>query len=544
MKKKFALLLSVMLTMGLLAGCGGGSSAPASGGGSGESAAAATEAAAPAASGDEDILYHSYHSQPYVTLDPSTEYSNGIMILGNVYETLTHYNDQTGELEPLLATEWGSDDGGLTWVFKLRDDVTFHDGSKMTAETVKKSIDRTITLGQGASFNWDPVESVEVTGDYEVTIKCQWPAPIDLVSSAGYAAYIMSENVIDKDTEWFNEGNDGGSGPYMIDTATGNNTVILKAYEDYRGGWADDQYKVVLIKESSESSVRRQLLETGEAQLSDNFSTTDLDALRQETENLYNYNASTWNNAIVFLNCQKAPCDNQDFRKALQYAFPFEDTVNGVMDGTAVESIGLVPFGMWGHSDDIFKYNCDLEKAKEYLDKSGVDVNGLTLECTYGANYPEYSGLVQIWQANLKELGISLDVRSMEWDAQWAAAQATNNEDRQDIFIMRWWPDYASPASWFDSLVKSEDSVQFNLAYINDPELDAMIEEADAAVATDRAHAEELYIEIQQKLADEAYMINMFDDSRAYIVSKSITGVYENPGYSTVVPYYNIKKAQ
>ncbi|MBR6848956.1 MAG: hypothetical protein IKM88_01795, partial [Lachnospiraceae bacterium] len=76
------------------------------------------------------------------------------------------------------------------------------------------------------------------------------------------------------------------------------------------------------------------------------------------------------------------------------------------------------------------------------------------------------------------------------------------------------------------------------------PELDAMIDEADAAVATDRAHAEEIYIEIQQKLADEAYMINMFDDSRAYIVSKSITGVYENPGYSTVVPYYNIKKAQ
>ena len=107
---------------------------------------------------------------------------------------------------------------------------------------------------------------------------------------------------------------------------------------------------------------------------------------------------------------------------------------------------------------------------------------------------------------------------------------------------MRWWPDYASPSSWFDSLVHSEDSVTFNLAYIDSPELDQLIEDAGLNVSTNRAEAERLYIEAQQILIDEAYMINIFDDTHTYVVNNSITGVYENPAYSTVVSYYNVRK--
>ena len=76
---------------------------------------------------DTDVLYHSYYSEPYVTLDPSTEQSNGVKILHNVYETLTRYNDRTDEVEPLLATNWISNEDGTQWVFRLREDVTFHD---------------------------------------------------------------------------------------------------------------------------------------------------------------------------------------------------------------------------------------------------------------------------------------------------------------------------------------------------------------------------------------------------------------------------------
>ena len=153
MKKWISLLLSAVMTLGLLTACGGGQSSGNSGS-AGSSGAQAT-----------DVLYHVYHAPPYVTLDPSTEYSNGILVLQNVYETLTYYNSETGELEPMLATEWSSNEEGTEWTFKLRDDVTFHDGTPMTSADVKASLERTISLGQGAAFNWGAVESIETNGD-------------------------------------------------------------------------------------------------------------------------------------------------------------------------------------------------------------------------------------------------------------------------------------------------------------------------------------------------------------------------------------------
>ena len=532
-KRLISLLLGACLLSALLAGCG--SSGEPAAEGSGET---------PAAASGEDVLYHCYNSLPYITLDPSVEYSNGIITLQNVYETLTRYNSETTEVDPLLATSWSSNEDGTEWTFQLRDDVTFHDGSPFTSADVKASIDRTKSLGQGASYNWDCVDEVECTGDYEVVFRLNTPAPLDLIASAGYASYIMSEEVVDKDTEWFNEGNDGGSGPYIISQAD-TDTVVLTAYEDYWGGWDDSQYKTVLIKEVDESSARRQMLETGEAQLSSNFSSTDLLAMREETDKLTVVPAETFTNAIGFLNSEKAPCDNVDFRKCLQYAFPYKDAVEGVLDGNAAYAVGLVTAGLWGHDDSLPVYTTDLDKAAECLEASGVDTSGgIDLEVTYMSGNASYDSILQLWQSNLKPMGINLNLRSMEWDAQWDEAQATNPAERQDIFVMLWWPDYASPNSWFDSLIHSEDAPYYNLAYINDPEIDGWIEEADSLAATDRDAAADLYIKVQQKLYDEAYLVQMYDEGHTYVISNAITvdGVIENPAYATAVPYYNIHK--
>ena len=531
--RKIKRIVALVLSLGMLlslAACGGGDDGKTDDGGS---TAANTQ-----------VLYHVYNSAPYVTLDPSTEYSNGIMVLQNVYETLTRYNEETGEVDPLLATSWTQNEDGTVWVFQLRDDVTFHDGTKMTAQQVVNSINRSMELGQGGAYIWDAVlaengGSVEATGDYEVTITCGYPCAMDLVASAGYAAYIMSDSVIDMTTEWFNEGHDGGTGPYTIAQANGD-SVVLKAYEDYRGGWSDNQYKNVMIKSVPESSARRQMLETGEAQLSSDFSATDLDALRGETDKVYLYEADTFNNIILFLNTETYPCNNADFRRALAYAFPYEETVNEVLNGEANQSVGTVPSGLWGHDDGILQYTCDLEKAQEYLDKSGVDTNGLELTATYMNGYDAYASALQLYQVNLKQLGIKLNLQSMEWDQQWAKAQNLNPEDRQDMFVFIWWPDYADPASWFSTLIHSEDSITYNLSYLKDAELDAMIDEAVEETVTDRDAATEKYIQVQQTVAEEAYLLNLYDQVHTYVISNSIQGVTENPSYSYAIPYYNI----
>ena len=100
-------------------------------------------------------------SEVVVFWDPSEGFSNEVIVMNNLYETLVRYDSVTGEFTPVLATSYESSADGLTWTFHLRKGVQFHTGGEMDAEAVKFSIDRTIAGEKGAFYIWDPVESIE-----------------------------------------------------------------------------------------------------------------------------------------------------------------------------------------------------------------------------------------------------------------------------------------------------------------------------------------------------------------------------------------------
>ena len=210
------------------------------------------------------------------------------------------------------------------------------------------------------------------------------------------------------------------------------------------------------------------------------------------------------------------------------------------MNGNAQQSVGTVPAGLWGHSEDVFQYSLDMDKAKEYLDKSGVDPSGVKLTVSYMSGDDTYASALQLYQVNLRQLGIDLELKSMEWDQQWAEAQNTDPASRQDLFLFIWWPDYADPVSWFTSLLHSEDEIVYNLSYVHDDALDALIDEAVELTVTDRDAAEADYIAAQQILAEEAYYLNLYDQVHNYVVSNAVEGVAENPAYSYTIDYYQV----
>ena len=97
--------------------------------------------------------------------------------------------------------------------------------------------------------------------------------------------------------------------------------------------------------------------------------------------------------------------------------------------------------------------------------------------------------------------------------------------------------------SWFSSLLHSEDNIVYNLSYLEDAELDALIDDAIVKTVTDREGAEADYIAAQQLVAENAYVLNLYDQVHTFVISNTIEGVNENPAYSQAIPYYNVTTA-
>ena len=120
------------------------------------------------------------------TWDPSASYSTEVMYMANCYEPLVYANP-AGSAEPFspgLATEWTAAADGLSWTFKLREGVTFHDGTPFNADAAKYSIDRTMKLNLGAAYLLSPIKEVKVVDEYTIEFVLSDPAPIDRIMSA------------------------------------------------------------------------------------------------------------------------------------------------------------------------------------------------------------------------------------------------------------------------------------------------------------------------------------------------------------------------
>jgi len=485
------------------------------------------------------IAYYANFSEPILDWDPSVMFSNGIVVLSNVYETLLRYDSENDVLIPMLATDYTKSEDGLTWTFNIRQDVKFHDGTDLNAEAVKFSIDRTMTMNKGGSYIWEAVKEINVLEEYKVEFKLDYPAPIDLIASAGYASFIMSPTAVKENgDEWFQKGNEAGTGPYKLQKFTMGDEVVLTKNDDYWKGWEGKNFDKVVIKKVSESSSRRQMITKGEADITYGLPYEDVESLKENSNVAINVEPS-YQNMIGCFNIEKEPLNNKLVRQALSYAFPYDDVVKYAKGGYAQQSTGVVPNGLWGHSNTLFQYKYDIDKAKELLAEAGYPDGGLNLTYTYTSGDEAGKKTAELYKSELAKINVYLDVRGMPWDSQWEMAKSTKPEDRQDIFTLYWWPDYASPISWMYNLYHSEDEILFNLSYVKDTALDGMIEEADALTATDREKAEEVFVKAQEDVIENAYTMFMYDKQVVWVQNASFKGHKGNPAYPNVVFFYD-----
>ena len=179
--------------------------------------------------------------------DPATAFSLEVLPMANIYEPLLWYDAGSNppRFVPALATEYYRSEDGLSWTFKLRENVFFHDGQPFDASSVKYVVDRNKTLNRGPSYIWSSVANTVVDNKYQISFTLHEPVPLDRIVSSQYGAWLYSPALIVSDISASQQVLASGTGPYKLKEWEQNSHILLEKNDNYWGGW-----KKVILKRS------------------------------------------------------------------------------------------------------------------------------------------------------------------------------------------------------------------------------------------------------------------------------------------------------
>ncbi len=482
------------------------------------------------------------------TWDPIKSFSTEAFYLANIYEPLLWVNrpDAAEPFTPALATDWEVSEDGLTWTFHLREGVTFHDGEPLTADAVVASI-QAAKERAGASFIWLPLEAVTAVDPLTVQMTLSYAAPMDLVASSLYGAWIVSPKALEAvaaDETYFEAGVDGGTGPYTIESYTPTSEVLLSAYPEYWGGWDDvDHYDKVLVSIMPEAVTQQQALDGGDVDLAFSVPLENIDSYRTNPDFTVVEEPSFFNYVGLF-NTGKAPLDDPKVRQALSHAIPYADIITVGAQGFGAQSHGPVPAGVFPYDETVPQYVTDIEKAKTLLAEAGHEGGGFPMEITYAAENQNEARFAPLLADAFGQLGIDVTLTPMPFNQQWERAKG-DPAGRQDMFLLLYWPTYSDAGSdnlW--SLFRSSEAPFFNLSYWVDETYDGLIDGAGALTATDRAAAQAMYSEAMVHLVDQAPGAFFYDTMFVAPIPNRIAGYAYNLNYPFAQFFYPLHPAE
>src|SRR6267378_6307394 len=484
----------------LLAACGGGSTYGKS---AGKKQAPSTV-----------FTYDTYTQVMVDGWDPATEYSNGIIAMSNMYETLTRYNAVTKTVDPLLATSWSHSSDGLTWTFQLRHGVHFHTGRLMTAQAAKAAILRTKQLNGGAAYIWGAVKSIDTPSQSALVFHLSYASPLALEASADYSAYIydtqgpagQSGNAF---TSYLNAGHDTGTGPYTAQTWNKGQEfeVYLKQFGKYWGGWSGSHFTKVVFRVVPQDTTAAQLLRSGQVTFIEQISSSLWSSFKGDS-GITMVSSPSWQNLLGQLNVKAL---SLPVRQAILYAIDYRGII-AALRGAGVQSSGIVPPGMFGHFSDLPDYSYDKAKAAALLNSAGYGPGKkkLNLSLTYTQGDSNEQVVATIIKSDLAALNVNLSTQSLAWPTQWAKGKSSNAAQHKDIFMEYWWPDYPDPYSWFSNLLQTESPPYYNLSYYSNKSMDNMINHVEPLIATDKNAAAQLYKNMQVTVIQQAPITSLY----------------------------------
>jgi len=426
-----------------------------------------------------------------------TEGGEGIRFVGvNVYDRLLNWDADQGERPPQpvpgLAESYEVGDDQLTWTFKIRPGVTFHDGTPVDVEAIKFSFDRVLDqefeyysaeqAGLGGS-NLAQIASYRIVDDstFEIVTKQPW----------SFLPYDVAQIAIVSPTAVTTHGNEEyaqhavGAGPFEIDRYVEGEVMELVAFEDYWGG--RPKLDRIILTPRPEPASRLSALEAGEVDWAE---IPPPDAIAQLEAQGFQIVMGQYPHAIVYLlNNHRPPFDDVRVRHAVAYGIDRE----GMM--ALINDVGI-PADQYfyeGHPwrDDTFEgYHHDPEKAKQLLAEAGY-ADGLSIKVAHPASGSGnmFPGIMnEKFQQDMAAIGIQVELVPMEWTALltvYRAGLASAEGSQYDAMYFS--PNTQAPmfafASYLTERIPPEGCC--NAMGYSNPEADALMERAAATFDID-----------------------------------------------------------
>ncbi|MES0810072.1 ABC transporter substrate-binding protein [Roseibium sp. SCPC15] len=446
------------------------------------------------------------------SLDPALSTSHVTAKALRTYgETLTEVSPD-GEVIARLAESFSPRDGGKSWDFQIRKGVKFHNGQEMTAEDVLKTMQRHSdeNTKSGALGIMRGIESMEVNGD-TFTVHLSTPnADLPFLMS-DYHLVIQPNGGLD------NPGAGIATGPYKVTADEPGLRYKFERFEDY---WDDSRghYDSVEIIVINDDTARANALQSGIVHAI-NLVSPKTAKLMARNPAVKIETTSGKGHYIFVMHVDTPPFDNKDLRMALKHAVNREELVDKVLAGYGkVGNDTPINEAYPLFDNTVPQRTFDLEKAKEYYEKSGHDGSPIILHVSDAA-FAGALDAAQLFQQSANAAGIPLQLKPEPADGYWSevwnkkpfAASYWGGRPVQD---QMWSVGYLSTADWNDTRFKNA-------------EFDAMLLEARAEL--DPEKRQETYGKMARLVREEGGLINPMFNQYIDGMATNVDGWATNP---------------
>jgi peptide/nickel transport system substrate-binding protein len=448
-------------------------------------------------------------------LDPHGRDSWFVMRSG-VGETLIRLNEQ---LQPTswLAKEWEQIDE-KTWLFKLQENVTFHNGKAMDAESVKNSLQRTLAENQKAN-DLLQIESVEVTNPYEIKIITKKPNPALIANLADPSTIILDVSDITAFT-----------GAFKVKKFNSDESLVVERFEGYWGEKA--LLSEVVIKFITDGNTRLMALQSGDVDVATDLPIDSL-SLVEKDNNLQVLSAPSVRTHMLLFNMKSPLFKDAAYRRVVDTSIPREDIVNSVMNGygTVANSpfADVLPFG----KVEVHQGNQSVEQVMKQgawrKNSDGIwERQGKAFEATLLTypQRPELSLMAEIIQAELLNVGIKVNIRQVE-----SIDDALTNDDWDLAMYSMLTAHTGDPGYFLNIFYKS--SSESNVSRYDSNALDKVIEELNRT--SDATKRNELALQAQTIINKDIPQSFIVHPKTIMGARKEVQGFTPNP-----VEYYYI----